>query len=65
MAKTMILVFHKEREYKVGKLKYKTLKVMQPGQKTNPVSEETILDQSTRRFTVVIDSNSPTFISQE
>ena len=51
----MVLVLHKELEYKVGKLKYKTLKVMQPGSKTNPVGQETILDRSTRSFTVEID----------
>ena len=49
----------------MGKLKYKALKFMQPGSKTNPVGEETILDQSTRSFTVLIDLYSPTFISQE
>lgn len=51
----MVLVLHIELEYKVGKLKYKTLKVMQPRSKTNPVGQETILDRSTRRFTVEID----------
>ena len=65
LAKTMVLLLHKKLEYKVGKLKYKVLKFMQPGSKTNPVGEETILDQSTRSFTVLIDLYSPTFISQE
>ena len=51
----MVLVLHIELEYKVGKLKYKTLRVMQPGSKTNPVVQETILDRSTRSFTVEID----------
>ena len=51
----MVLVLHLELEYKVGKLKYKTLKVMQPRSKTNPVGQETILDRSTRSFTVEID----------
>ena len=51
----MVLVLHIELEYKVGKLKYKTLKVMQPRSKTNPVGQETILDRSTRSFIVEID----------
>ena len=51
----MVLVLHLELEYKVGKLKYKTLKVMQPRSKTNPVGQETILDRFTRSFTVEID----------
>ena len=51
----MVLVLHKELECKVGKLKYKTLKVMQPGSTTNPVGQETILDRSTRSLKVEID----------
>ena len=30
LAKTMVLILHKELEYKVEKLKYKKLEVMQP-----------------------------------
>ena len=30
LAKTMVSVLHEELEYKVEKLKYKTLEVMQP-----------------------------------
>ena len=34
LAKTMVSVLHKELEYKVEKLKYKKLEVMQPRIKT-------------------------------
>ena len=54
----MVSVLHKELEYKVEKLKYKKLEVIQPrikNQSELPVGEETTLDQSTPRLTVVID----------
>ena len=58
LTKTMVSVLHKELEYKVQKLKYKKLEVMQPRIKNKfelPVGKYTILDQSTQSFTVVID----------
>ena len=51
-------VIYKELEYKVEKLKYKKLEVMQPSIKNKselPVGEKIIPDQSTRSFTVKID----------
>jgi len=54
----MVLVLHKELEYKAENLKYKKLEVMQPKIRNKselPVGELTIPDQSTRSFTVVID----------
>ena len=60
--------FHEELEYKVEKPKYKRLEVMQPriqNKSELPVSEQTIPDQSTRSFTVVIDQCSLSFISEE
>ena len=54
----MVSFLHKELEYKVEKLKYKKLEVTQPRIRNKselPVGEQTILDQSTRTWTVVID----------
>ena len=51
-------VLLKELEYKVEKLKYKKLVVMQPRIKNKselPVGEWTNPDQSTRSFTVTTD----------
>ena len=51
LEKSKVLVLHKELEYKVEKLKYKKLEVIQPRIKNKsepPVGEQTILDQSTR-----------------
>ena len=46
----MVSFLHKELEYKVEKLKYKKLEVTQPRikNKSEPVGEQTIPDQSTR-----------------
>ena len=54
----VVLVVHKELKYKVEKLKNKKSEVMQARNKNKselPVGEETIMDQSTRSFTVMID----------
>ena len=54
----MVSVLHKELEYKVERLKYKKLEVMQPRIRNKselPVGEWTTPDQSTRSFTVVIN----------
>jgi len=51
LAKKMVSVLHRELEYKVEKLKYKKLDVVQPRIKIKSehrVGEETIPDQSTR-----------------
>ena len=64
----MVSVLNKELEYKVEKLKYKKLEVMQPKNKIKselPVGKYTILDQSTQSFTVVVDWSSLSFISEE
>ena len=53
LEKTMVLVLHKELDYKVEKLKYKKLKVIAAeNQKINKprVGKDTIPDQSTRSF---------------
>ena len=58
LAKMIVLVAHKELKNKVEKLKDKKSEVMQPRIKNKselPVGEWTILDQSTRSFTVMID----------
>ena len=58
LAKMVVLVVHKELKYKVEKLKNKKSEVMQARNKNKselPVGEETIMDQSTRSFTVMID----------
>ena len=55
LAKTKVLVLHKKLEYKVKKLKYKKLEVMQPQIKSKlPVGEKTILNQSKKSFTVML-----------
>ena len=54
----MVWVLHKELEYKLEKLKYKKFLVMQQRIKNKselPDGEQTIPDQSTLSFTVVID----------
>ena len=54
----MVSVLQKELEYKVEKLKYKKLEVVQTRIKNKselPAGEETISDQSTWSFTFVID----------
>ena len=58
LAKTMVSVLHEELEYKVEKLKYKRLEVMQPMIKNKSelsAGKWTVLDQATPSFTVVID----------
>ena len=56
LTKTMVSALYKELEYKVEKLKHKELEVMQPRIKTkSELPVETILDQSKRSFTVVIN----------
>ena len=71
LAKTMVLVLHKELELDCERSlvflwRYPVICIIltfrsgrwrscaQPGSKTSPLGEETILDQSTRSFTVVI-----------
>ena len=51
----MVLVLHEELKYKVESLSTRRSRSCSRGSKTNPVSEETIPDQSTQSFTVVID----------
>ena len=46
----MVSVLNKEPKYKVEKLKYTKLEVVQPR-----INNKTILNQSTRSFTVEID----------
>ena len=58
LTKTMVSVLQKDLEYKVEKLKYKKLDVIQPRIKNKSelsVGEKTIPGQSTWSFTVVID----------
>ena len=53
----MVSVLQKELEYKVVKLKYKKLEVVQPGIRIKselPVGKQTIPDKSIGSFTVVI-----------
>ena len=54
----MVSVVHKDLQYKLEKLKYKKVGAMQPRitiKSELPVDKKTILDQSTRSFTVVAD----------
>ena len=63
----VVSVFHKDLECQVEKLKYKKLKVMQWGSKTNPTFEHVnkqSADQSKWSFTVLIEY-SLSFISEE
>ena len=52
----MVSVLHKEQEYKVDKLKYKK-REDNAAEDRNPIPE-TISDQSTRSYIVVIDLHS-------
>ena len=64
----MVSVLHKELEYKVEKLKYKKVEVMQLRIRIKselPVSKEKIPDQSTWSIRFAIDKYSLSFITEE